>query len=262
MRLVHSLPNDPDNAPVFAEEANSIWNTLFVKQLPQIERWACSDYLEGFSLLGLNEDRIPTLEDLNAQITPRTGWETVRTSIRYTDAVPWYHYFSDRKFLVTDYLRSKDDLEFTPEPDLFHDIFGHLPFFTLPHYAKLQEIFAPVFLRTDEEHRDSIKRLAWYSSEFALIREHGELKAFGAGLISSIAELASVMDGSVPLLPFTIDNVITHDKSVWSHNDVIFIIESIDDLTYELERYFKGLPQVSEEGEQLTAEALLRDIRD
>ena len=141
-------------------------------------------------------------------------------------------------------------------------IFGHLPFFTLPHYAKLQEIFAPIFLRTNEKYRDHIKRLAWYSSEFALIREHGELKAFGAGLISSISELSSVMNGSVPLLPFTIDNVIPHDKSVWSHNDQIFIIESIDDLTYELERYFESLPKVSEEVEQLTAEELLRDIRD
>jgi len=176
---------------------------------------------------------------MNARITPRTGWKTVRTSVRYTDAVPWYHRFATREFPVTDYLRAWREFEFTPEPDLFHDVFGHLPFLTLPHYAALEELFAPAFLRAGNEQREEIKRLAWYSTEFGLIREQGELKAFGAGLISSIAELESVMQGSVPVLPFTIQNVIQHEKSVWCHNAVIFVIESVDDLVGELERHFE-----------------------
>lgn len=222
----------------FTEEEHRIWRTLFTRQLPRVRRWACRDYLEGWDLLGLPADRIPTLEELNARIAPRTGWKTVRTSVRYTDAVPWYEHFARREFLVTDYLRSRDELEFTPEPDMFHDIFGHLPFLTLPRYVELEELFAPAFLRADDERREEIKRLAWYSTEFGLIRERGELKAFGAGLISSIAELESVMSGAVPVRPFTIENVIPHEKSVWSHNDVIFVIESIDDLAGELERHF------------------------
>ena len=92
--------------------------------------------------------------------------------------------------------------------------------------------------------REDIKRLAWYSTEFGLIREEEGLKAFGAGRLSSIAELESVMSGAVPVLPLTVENVIPHEKSVWSHNDVTFVIESVDQLARELERYFARL-QVS-----------------
>lgn len=229
---------DPATAPAFSDEEHAIWHTLFTRQLPQVRRWACREYLDGWDMLELPADRIPTLRELNARITPRTGWRTILTSVRYTDAVPWYHCFAGREFPVTDYLRSWSELEFTPEPDLFHDIFGHLPFLTLPHYADLEELFAPAFLRARMEQREEIKRLAWYSTEFGLIREGGELKAFGAGLISSIAELESVMTGAVPVMPFTIENVIPHEKSAWSHNDVIFVIESVDQLARELERYF------------------------
>jgi phenylalanine-4-hydroxylase len=229
---------DQASEPAFTEEEHAIWRTLFARQLPRVCRWACRDYLEGWDLLRLTADRIPTLEKLNALITPRTGWSTVRATARYMDAVPWYHHFAKREFPVTDYLRSWDDLEFTPEPDMFHDIFGHLPYLTLPHYAKLEELFAPAFLEASAERREGIKRLAWYSTEFGLIREDGELKAFGAGLISSIAELESVMTGVVSVVPFTVESVVRHEKSVWSHNDVIFAIESLDDLVGQLERYF------------------------
>lgn len=229
---------DERTEPVFSDDDHAMWRTLVARQRPCVRRWACRDYLEGWDLLNLPADGIPTLQELNVRIAPRTGWKTVRTSVRYTDAVAWYHRFAAREFLVTDYLRSWSELEFTPEPDLFHDIFGHLPFLTLPHYATLEELFATAFLRANDEQREDIKRLAWYSTEFGLIREDGGLKAFGAGLISSIAELESVMTGSVPILPFTIENVVRHEKSVWSHNDVVFVIESVQDLAREIKRYY------------------------
>jgi len=234
--------------PAFSVEEHAIWRTLFARQRPRVRQWACRDYLEGWDHLRLPANRIPTLAELNARITPRTGWRTVRTSVRYTDALPWYHRFARREFLVTDYLRSWGELEFTPEPDMFHDIFGHLPFLTLPHYARLEELFAPAFLRADDPQREDIKRLAWYSTEFGVIREKGEIKAFGAGLISSIAELESVMTGKVPIRPFTVENVVEHEKSVWSHNDVIFAIESIDQLAGELARHFNSIPGASTGG--------------
>jgi phenylalanine-4-hydroxylase len=100
-------------------------------------------------------------------------------------------------------------------------------------------MFAPAFLaaKTDDQ-RENIKRLAWFSTEFGLIRENGGIKLFGAGLISGAAELDNVMEGRVPTKPFTIENVILHDKAVWEHNQILFIIESVDQLKEELARYF------------------------
>jgi phenylalanine-4-hydroxylase len=222
----------------FDADTHKIWNALYKKQLPGTQAYACADYLEGFDLLQLPADHIPSEEFLNSKITHRTGWSVERTDVRYTDAVPWYDKFNQRIFLITDYMRSWEEINWTPEPDMFHDIFGHLPFMTLPHYTKLQEMFAPAFLAADDEQKENIKRLAWFSTEFGLIREHGELKIFGAGLISGNSEMENVVQGNVPIEEFTIENVIYYDKAVWEQNRILFVFDSLKQLVAELKRYF------------------------
>jgi phenylalanine-4-hydroxylase len=225
----------------FTREQHDVWRELYSRQFPNVRKYACKEYLMGFDILGLPATRIPQLDELNAMITPRTGWRTVRTVVRYSDAVPWYHHFAKRQFLITDYMRGRHEMDFTPEPDMFHDIFGHLPFMVLPEYAALQDMFAPAFLKATAEQRENIKRLAWYSTEFGLIREDGELKIFGAGLISSFGEIGHVMGGGTPVHPFTIENVISYDKAIYNYNDLLFEFESMDALKAELARYFGGI---------------------
>jgi phenylalanine-4-hydroxylase len=225
----------------FSEEQNAVWRDLYARQLPNVQQHACEEYLRGFELLAMSPDRIPQLSELNAVITPRTGWRMVRTVVRYSDAVPWYHHFAKRQFLITDYMRGRHEMDFTPEPDMFHDIFGHLPFMALPEYTALQDLFAPAFLKATPEQRENIKRLAWFSTEFGLIREDGELKIFGAGLISSFGEIQHVMAGKTPVRPFSVENVIAYEKAIYTFNEVLFVIESIDALRIELEQYFKSL---------------------
>lgn len=223
----------------FPKELHEVWTDLYKKLWPRIERHACRDYLEGAKILNLPVDRIPTLDELNGCITPRTGWTIERTHVRYTDAVPWYKKFDKRIFLITNYMRSREEIDWTPEPDMWHDIFGHLPFMVHKHYAEAEELFAPAFLAAKSPaQRENIKRLAWFSTEFGLIREDGEIKLFGAGLISGGDELDNVIEGRVPTKPFTIENVILHDKAVWEQNSILFIIDSMDQLTAELARYF------------------------
>lgn len=226
---------------VFSDEQHDIWRTLYARQMPNIRRHASRLYLEGFEILGMPEDHIPSLHELNAVITPRTGWRTVRTPVRYSDAVPWYHHFARRQFLITDYMRGRHELDFTPEPDMFHDIYGHLPFMVLPTYTALQEMFAPAFLRANNEERENIKRLAWFSTEFGLIREEGELKIFGAGLISSYGEIQHIMAGRTPIRPFTVENVIGYEKAIYSYNEVLFVFDSLEALKAELARYFDSV---------------------
>ena len=111
----------------------------------------------------------------------------------------------------------------------------------LPEYTQLQEMFAPAFFGADEQGREWVKRLAWYSTEFGLIQEDGELKIFGAGLISSSGEIQNVVDGKVDIHPFSIENVIKHEKAVWSFNSVLFWFESIESLKQELRRGFAAI---------------------
>ncbi len=223
----------------FTAEQHKTWAELFRRQQPRIEKFACRDYLDGFALLELPADQVPSVEYLNSRITPATGWTIERTEVRYTDADEWYRKFDNKIFLITDYMRSWEELDWTPEPDMFHDIYGHLPFMMLPHYAVLQEMFAPTYLRaTTDEQKDNIKRLAWFSTEFGLIREGGETKIFGTGLMSGGDEMEKAANGVTPTLPFTIENVIERDKAVDHQNEQLFVFDSVDALKAELARYF------------------------
>jgi phenylalanine-4-hydroxylase len=209
--------------------------------MPSIRKLACKEFLEGLEILNLPLDRIPTLKELNDAITPNSGWKVVRTPVRYSDAVPWYEAFANKQFMVTDYMRTWEELEFTPEPDMFHDIFGHLPFMALRRYAELQEMFAPTFQRANKEQRENIKRLAWFSTEFGLIRQNGELKVFGTGLLSSIGEIENVMSRKVPIMSFTIENVLNYDKAIYNFNEALFAFDSLTDLKSELASYFNSI---------------------
>lgn len=226
----------------FTEEQHDIWRTLYSIQAPKVKQYACREYLEGSENLQLPPDRIPSVPWLNERIAPRTGWKTVRTKVRYSDAVQWYQHFARHEFLITDYVRSREELEFTPEPDMFHDVYGHLPYFTLPRYVEIQEMFAPAFHKAvTDEQRENIKRLAWFSTEFGLIRQDGELKVFGTGLISSHAEMEHVLEGNTPLMEFKVETIVNFDKAIWSFNNQLFVFDSLESLKQELSRYFDTL---------------------
>jgi phenylalanine-4-hydroxylase len=223
----------------FSPVQHKTWAELYKRQVPKIREHAASEYLEGFDLLQLPAETIPTLEFLNSRIPPASGWTVVRTDTRYTDSDEWYRYFDRHEFLITNYMRSWEELDWTPEPDMFHDIFGHLPFFMLPRYARLQEMFAPAYLaaKTDEE-KENIKRLAWYSTEFGMKREDGVLKVFGTGLMSGGDEFTKAATGKLKYDDFTIDNVIGHDKVMYEQHENLYVIDSLEQLEAELKRYF------------------------
>lgn len=227
----------------FTESQHRTWSRLYGMLEPRVRKYACKEFLDGFDAIALPRDQIPAAGYINSKITPATGWQVVRTTVRYSDAVDWYHHFARREFLITDYIREEHELEFTPEPDMFHDIFGHIPFLMDKKYAELEELFAPAFLRADDAMRENIKRLAWYSTEFGMIRENGELKVFGAGHLSSAGEMDRVMAGEVPIEPFRCEAVIEHAKSVWEFNSILFVADDLQAYHDELKRYFDAIPE-------------------
>lgn len=178
----------------FSAEQHAIWADLYAGiNQPYLMEHICQEFRSGFALLDLDPHQIPTVAHLNSRITPRTGWRIERTVVRYTLADDWYKKFSQRIFLITDYLRSRDQIEFTPEPDMFHDIFGHLPYLTMEFYARIEDKFAPAYMKATPDEREVIKRLAWYSTEFGLLVQDNRFKVFGAGIISGRAELANAI---------------------------------------------------------------------
>lgn len=222
---------------VFSGAQHSIWADLYAGiHQPYLMEHICGEFKQGLEFLELDPQRIPTVADLNDRITPRTGWHIERTAVRYTLADDWYKKFAQRVFLITDYLRSRDQMEFTPEPDMFHDIFGHLPYLTMPFYARIEDKFAPAYIKATQDEKEVIKRLAWYSTEFGLVVEDNRFKVFGAGIISGRAELANAI---MEFYRLSRDTVIDYTGNVFeqlneqflSHKtDLYRIIDGVNDL--------------------------------
>ena len=221
----------------FTSEQHAIWADLFAGiHRPYLLEHICKEYKDGLALLELDPDHIPTVAHLNARITPRTGWHIERTVVRYTLADDWYQKFAQRTFLITDYLRSRDQMEFTPEPDMFHDIFGHLPYLTMDFYARIEDKFAPAYRKATTDEKEVIKRLAWYSTEFGLVVQENRFKVFGAGIISGRAEFANAI---MEFYRLSRDNVIDYSSNVFEQlnekfqqhkNDIYRIIDGVNDL--------------------------------
>jgi phenylalanine-4-hydroxylase len=221
----------------FSDAQHSIWADLFagIHQSYLMEH-LCQEFKTGLKLLELDPHHIPTVAHLNERITSRTGWRIERTAVRYTLADDWYQKFAQRIFLITDYLRSRDQIEFTPEPDMFHDIFGHLPYLTMEFYARIEDKFAPAYLKATPDEREVIKRLAWYSTEFGLVLEGNRFKVFGAGIISGRAEFANTI---MEFYRLSRDKVINYTGNVFeqlsdqfhAHQDDVYrIIDGVNDL--------------------------------
>jgi phenylalanine-4-hydroxylase len=226
----------------FSDEQHAIWADLFAGiHQPYLLEHLCSEYLNGLALLRLNSYRIPTVAHLNEHINPRTGWRIERTAVRYTLADDWYKKFAQRIFLITDYLRTRDQMEFTPEPDMFHDIFGHLPFLTQEFYARIEDKFAPAYMNATQAEREVIKRLAWYSTEFGLIVQDNRFKVFGAGIISGRSELTHTI---MEFYRLGRDNIIDYSKPVFAQ-----LTKHFETHRKDIHRIIEGVNQLHQQGQ-------------
>ena len=226
---------------IFSDEQHAIWADLFAGiHQPYLLEHLCREYVNGLAVLQLDPLRIPTVAHLNERIQTRTGWRIERTAVRYTLADDWYEKFAKRIFLITDYLRARDQMEFTPEPDMFHDIFGHLPFLTQEFYARIEDKFAPAYLNATQAEREIIKHLAWYSTEFGLVMENNRIKVFGAGIISGRSELTNTI---MEFYRLGRDNVIDYSGNVFEQIQSLFLANKND-----IQRIIAGINQLHQQG--------------
>lgn len=231
----------------FSDNQHAIWADLFrgVHQ-PYLLEHVSREFVHGLEFLKLDPQLIPTVAYLNEHITPRTGWRIERTAVRYTLADDWYQKFAKRIFLITDYLRTRDQMEFTPEPDMFHDIFGHLPYLTQSFYARIEDKFAPAYMKATQEEREVIKRLAWYSTEFGLVVQGNRFKVFGAGIISGRKEFTRTI---MEFYRLGRDNVIDYTQNVFEQLHQHFLANKKN-----LYRIIDGVNSLHQKGEMSSAD--------
>jgi len=207
--------------------------------MPQLERHAAAEYLEGFETLCLPYDRLPDLSAVSAKLQKRTGWNTTPVS-GFMPGPAFFEMLAARRFPTTTWLRDRKSLEYTPEPDIFHDVFGHVPMHAHPVFADFLAHYGQVCSRIfDEAILERIGRVFWYTVEFGLIRQGGKVKVYGSGLISSNGECSRVIDGGCEVRSFVLDEVLRTPVKVDEMHHLLFAIESFDEI-YEAMQTLEG----------------------
>lgn len=214
---------------VFSAEESEIWKLLFERQFPRVKDRACRIYLEGHDILNYTSDRIPDFAEVNEQYK-KIGWELLSTDVQYSDGQSWFEHLVKREFLITEYIRDMDTLDYTPLPDIWHDAFGHLPLMTNRRYADLVHKYAEVMLAASPEQRKPLGSIWWYTIEFGFIMEEGQLKAFGAGLMSSYEEIEIAYSDRMQRLPFDPETIGPVAPSPHEIHKTLWILDSFEQL--------------------------------
>ena len=219
----------------YTPEQHGIWAELVRCRMPQLERRAAQEYLDGFDALCLPYDRLPNLASVSAKLERRTGWNATPVS-GFMPAPAFFEMLAARRFPTTTWLRGRDSLEYTPEPDIFHDVFGHVPMHALPVFADFLAHYGQLCARIhDEAILERIGRVVWYTVEFGLIRQNGKVKVYGSGLISSNGECSNVLHSGCLVQPFVLAEVLRTPVKVDEMHHLLFAIESFDEI-YEAVR--------------------------
>lgn len=244
---------------MYSQENHEAWRKLYARMFPRWQRYGNQHFLKGIQSLCLNPDRVPRLEDVNRFLCPLTGFQAKPVS-GYVPAFLFFDCLRNRAFPTTITIRRSDKLDYLPEPDIFHDIAGHVPMHTDKHFADTLVRFGEC-ARTaadlvsgirDEETRihcltsiiRAMARFFWFTVEFGLMRERGEIKAYGSGLLSSYGELAhSIESPEVQRYPIQLEWAINQSFEINHYQPLLFVVESFDhlfSLVDELERWMKA----------------------
>ncbi len=211
-------------------EQNEVWAELVRRRRPQLQAHACREYLQGYEIIGLQDDRLPNLAAITERLKPRTGWSATPVS-GFLPGDAFFEMLAARMFPTTTYLRSRDSLEYTPEPDIFHDVFGHVPMHAHPVFADFLQHYGSVCAGVkDSDVLERLGRLFWYTVEFGLIRQDGSIKVYGSGVISSHRECTNAIEAGCEVKDFSLDEVLATPVKVDELQKVLFAIESFEQL--------------------------------
>ena len=215
----------------YTEEEDQIWSELYARQMEVLPGRACSAYLRNLDRLGLPRDRVPQLADVSAVLKENTGWEVAPVPA----LIPFTQFFSllaDRRFPAATFIRSRQEMEYLQEPDIFHEVFGHCPLLLDEGFAAFSHAYGKAGAAARKEDHAMLARLYWFTVEFGLINRPGkDLRAYGAGLCSSIGEVRYALESDIPQRkPFDPVDALRTPYRIDIFQTVYFVIQSSDEL--------------------------------
>ncbi|MEM1330670.1 MAG: phenylalanine 4-monooxygenase [Planctomycetota bacterium] len=250
----------------YSDENHEVWGELYKRRWDMLEEQASNTFIDGLKAIRLQPDRVPllfgeqahptntgeTVKGINEYLRPLTGWQS-RAVPGYLPAKAFFSCLARREFPTTIVVRPKDKMDYLPEPDIFHDVFGHVPLHADPVFAEFLQTYGKAALHAGDEHTEALARLFWFTVEFGLIREDNRLKIYGSGLISSHGEshhaltapepasgielAPSDTSGKVERRPFDMDRVIATDFEIDHYQPVLYVLDSFEQLRDAMNSY-------------------------
>ena len=229
----------------YSAENQEVWQTLFDRQMEYLSECASETYLSGARAIRLVRDHLPYLEgpkSINNYLRQLTGWQS-RAVPGYLPPRSFFACLAQRDFPTTIVIRPRESIDYLPEPDIFHDVFGHVPLHADPVFGDFLATYGQAALTTsDPVHTERLARLFWFTVEFGLIREGGKVRLYGSGLISSPGESRHALTSSeVDRRPFELERVCDTAFEIDHFQPILYVLDSFDQLREAMETYANRL---------------------
>jgi len=223
----------PQNWTAYTAEEHAVWDTLFARQAAMLPGRAAPEFLSGFDILHLSRPGIPNFEELSEKLMKATGWQVVAVPGLVPDDV-FFEHLANRRFVAGQFIRRPDQLDYLQEPDVFHDVFGHVPMLAHPVFADYMQAYGQGGLRAQKFNAiHKLARLYWYTVEFGLIRNGDGLNIYGAGIVSSRGESIFALDDPSPnRIAFDMERVMRTDYRIDDYQQTYFVIDSFEQLLH------------------------------
>lgn len=221
----------PQNWDRFTQAEHDMWDRLFARQSAMLPGRAASAFLKGIDVLRLTKPGIPDYAELNERLMAATGWQVVAVPGLVPDEV-FFDHLANRRFVAGNFIRRPDQLDYLQEPDVFHDVFGHVPMLADPVFADYMQAYGRGGQRSlGFGALDKLARLYWYTVEFGLIEEADGLRIYGAGIVSSYGESIFALDDPSPnRIHFDLTRVMRTHYRIDDYQQNYFVIPSLDHL--------------------------------
>jgi phenylalanine-4-hydroxylase len=231
-------PGEPAPVIAYTLDEHGVWRTVCRELEPKHERYAVSEFLEAKAHVGLPTDHVPGLDEVSALIAAVSGWRYVPAA-GLVPLAEFYGSLGERVFHSTQYVRHPAVPLYTPEPDIIHEVLGHGHLLATPTFGELHWLAGVAARRLrEEENLRFLSRVFWFSLEFGVVREDGELRAYGAGILSSYGEIEEFR--SMELRPLDLVEMGMSDYDITAYQPVLYCAESVDEVVGVIGSFFRS----------------------
>jgi len=215
----------------YTAEEHRVWKTLFERQSKLLPGRACDEFIQGMRNLTMDTDQIPDFRRLSEVLMKRTGWQVVAVPGLVPDEV-FFDHLANRRFPAGHFIRKPEELDYLEEPDVFHDVFGHVPMLMHPVFADYMQAYGFGGLRARNLGMlTNLARVYWYTVEFGLIKQSEGLRIYGSGIASSYTETFFALDDASPnRIHFDVERVMRTQYRIDDFQETYFVIDGLEDL--------------------------------